>query len=307
MVHSIGSGKMAAIARILAQESVSHTITEDVGCNKLADQYIQREFWEADEANLLDEDDMHVFGLKPTTDPLNLVCCNKCKKPVRDSQFAVHAELCRSLSSVEVIAPKLNHGTKRKKPPAKERKKSSKVPGVQPTLAQEMKPSKTNGSHGSGPSGSRLNKQMQLTSSSRNGRKDGPLMMDTPEINSGFVDGAAGAEEPPLKHSKLLAADSQLILDQLGTAKGVNKNLFLNTQEALTCEFRTGSKMGSGKTSEHVVGCQIPRQVHNSNSPTRGVPAPMATKIYYSQRDQRIRSAINDLYKASSDECWSDG
>lgn len=28
-------------------------------------------------------------------------------------------------------------------------------------------------------------------------------MMDTSEINSGFVDRTAGAEEPPIKHSKL--------------------------------------------------------------------------------------------------------
>ncbi|KAK1395140.1 SCA7 domain-containing protein [Heracleum sosnowskyi] len=312
MVHSIGSGKMAAIARVLAQESVSQTNTEDVGSNKLAAQYTLRELWEADEANLLDEDDMNVFGLKPTTDPLNLVCCNACKKPVRDSQFAAHAALCRSLSSVEEIAPKLNHGTKRKKPPRKERKKSSKVPAVQPTLAQEMKPSKTVGSHGSAPSNSRLNKKMQLTSSSPNEPKgnapiaDGLLVMNSSGINSGFVDSAAGAEEPLLKHSKLLAADSQLILDHLGTAKGVNKNLFLNTQEAITCEYRNGSKTGSGKTSEHVVGYEMPRQVHNCYSPTRGVPAPLATKIYYCQRDQRIRSAISDLYKASTDECWSD-
>ncbi|XP_074359247.1 uncharacterized protein LOC141698451 isoform X3 [Apium graveolens] len=99
-----------------------------------------------------------------------------------------------------------------------------------------MKPSKTVGSHGSAPSGSRLKKQMQLTSSSCNGTKaqyfdfrlkncpraDEMLMMDTPEINSEFIDGAAGTEEPPLTYAKLLAADSQLILDQLGTAKEPN-------------------------------------------------------------------------------------
>lgn len=297
MVHSVGSGRMAAIARLLAPGNKLKTITEDVGYNKLAAQHTRRELWEADEANLLDEDDMHVFGLKPTTDPLNLVCCNACKKPVRASQFAAHAELCRSLSPVEEIVPKLSHGTRRKKPPAKERKKSSKVSA---------------GSHGSAPSRSRLKEQMQLTSSSPNDAKgnapcvDGLLMTDSSRVNAGLVDRAAGAEEPPSKRSKPLAADSQLIMDHLGTAKGVTKNMFLNTQEAFTCGYPNGSKIGRGKTSEHVVGHQMPRQVNDCYTPTRGVPAPLATKIYYSQRDQRLRSAISDLYKESTWECWND-
>ncbi|XP_074359246.1 uncharacterized protein LOC141698451 isoform X2 [Apium graveolens] len=115
-----------------------------------------------------------------------------------------------------------------------------------------MKPSKTVGSHGSAPSGSRLKKQMQLTSSSCNGTKaqyfdfrlkncpraDEMLMMDTPEINSEFIDGAAGTEEPPLTYAKLLAADSQLILDQLGTAKVSEPNIRTYWKSELT-EVRT--------------------------------------------------------------------
>lgn len=63
---------MAAMARLLAAESVSQTIAEDVGHQKLAAQYIHRELREADEANFLDEEDMLVFDSKPMTDPLNL-------------------------------------------------------------------------------------------------------------------------------------------------------------------------------------------------------------------------------------------
>ncbi|MBA0650292.1 hypothetical protein Goklo_017725 [Gossypium klotzschianum] len=73
MVCSLGSGRMAVMARLLEAGSISPSIAEEVGNKKLAAQYIYRELQEADEANLLDEEDMHVFGLKPMTDPLNLV------------------------------------------------------------------------------------------------------------------------------------------------------------------------------------------------------------------------------------------
>ncbi|KAJ0807470.1 hypothetical protein HanLR1_Chr00c1229g0797521 [Helianthus annuus] len=35
--------------------------------------------------------DMDVFGLRPMVDPLILVSCNSCKKPVKVSQYANHA------------------------------------------------------------------------------------------------------------------------------------------------------------------------------------------------------------------------
>ncbi|MED6106689.1 hypothetical protein PIB30_006633 [Stylosanthes scabra] len=35
--------------------------------------------------------DMHVYGQSPMIDLLQLVCCNFCKKPIKDSQYAIHA------------------------------------------------------------------------------------------------------------------------------------------------------------------------------------------------------------------------
>ncbi|KAI3505732.1 hypothetical protein L1887_27932 [Cichorium endivia] len=116
MVCSLGGGQMTTL---LEGGSTSQIMAEDLGCWKLAAQYIQREFKEADEVNLLDEEDMHVFGLRPMMDPLILVCCNSCKKPVKVSQYATHAEICKSLSSV--IETTKEPG--QKKPPRKERKK----------------------------------------------------------------------------------------------------------------------------------------------------------------------------------------
>ncbi|KAL3577600.1 hypothetical protein D5086_019104 [Populus alba] len=92
MVCSIGNGRMAVMARLLAAGSLLQNNAEEVSQQKLATQYICRELHEADEPNLLDEEDMHVFGLMPMTDPLDLVCCNACKKPVKASQYAAHAE-----------------------------------------------------------------------------------------------------------------------------------------------------------------------------------------------------------------------
>ncbi|KAL6971358.1 hypothetical protein U1Q18_031036 [Sarracenia purpurea var. burkii] len=123
MVCSLGNGRMAAMARLLAAGSFSQTIAEEIGNQKLAALYIQRELREADEANLLDEDDMHVFGLKPMTDPLHLVCCNACKKPIKVTQYAAHAVLCKTLSSTEEFASEIDGVTGHHKPPRKERKK----------------------------------------------------------------------------------------------------------------------------------------------------------------------------------------
>lgn len=51
------------------------------------------------------------------------VCCNSCKKPVKASQFVVHAERCSSLSFTEELFPDLDTGLGNRKPPRKGRKK----------------------------------------------------------------------------------------------------------------------------------------------------------------------------------------
>ncbi|XBI79309.1 hypothetical protein VPH35_088818 [Triticum aestivum] len=39
---------------------------------------------------------MHIFGSKPMADPLDLVRCDTCQKPVKASHYAPHAERCSS-------------------------------------------------------------------------------------------------------------------------------------------------------------------------------------------------------------------
>ncbi|KAL3675476.1 hypothetical protein R1sor_025424 [Riccia sorocarpa] len=53
---------------------------------------------EADESNLLSDDDMQVFGNHPVTDILKLVRCNICQKPLIERQFPRHYERCASLN-----------------------------------------------------------------------------------------------------------------------------------------------------------------------------------------------------------------
>jgi hypothetical protein len=85
---------MASVLKLVMMES--HATPDDLTGDKGAAQILHRQLFDAHEPNLLDEDDMHIFGSKPMADPLDLVFCNTCKKPIKASQYAVHAERCSS-------------------------------------------------------------------------------------------------------------------------------------------------------------------------------------------------------------------
>ncbi|KAL3675470.1 hypothetical protein R1sor_025418 [Riccia sorocarpa] len=55
---------------------------------------LRREEVEADQFNLLSDDDMQVFGNRPVTDILKLVRCTICQKPLIERQFPRHYERC---------------------------------------------------------------------------------------------------------------------------------------------------------------------------------------------------------------------
>ncbi|KAB5545311.1 hypothetical protein DKX38_013423 [Salix brachista] len=143
MVCSIGNGRMAVMARLLVAGRLSQNIAEEVSQQKFVTRYNCRELQESDEPNLLDEEDMHVFGLMPMTDPLDLVCCNACKKPVMASQYAAHAELCRLLNSAEEMTLELDGAIGCRKPPRKERKKLLTASSNQATSFGEQERSET--------------------------------------------------------------------------------------------------------------------------------------------------------------------
>ncbi|XP_071730407.1 uncharacterized protein [Rutidosis leptorrhynchoides] len=227
MVCSLAGGHMT---------TTSHIMSDNVGSWKLAAQYIQRELKEADELNLLDEEDMHVFGLRPMMDPLILVRCNSCKRPVKNSQYATHAEICKSLDSLVDSTKETDVVAVQKKPPRKERKKlqynTTKVAPV-------GKPQRCNASAAS----------------------------------------KFHAKEQSLKETSFPTQ-----------AKGR--------------QFQNKTRERSVKNFDNVTSHQNPTKLDNVQNDGRkrmlNDPAPLATKIYYSQRNQRLRSAIRNMYYRTS-------
>eukprot|EP00271_Cylindrocystis_brebissonii_P005567 TRINITY_DN17660_c1_g1_i1.p1 TRINITY_DN17660_c1_g1~~TRINITY_DN17660_c1_g1_i1.p1 ORF type:complete len:687 (-),score=129.77 TRINITY_DN17660_c1_g1_i1:170-2230(-) len=68
---------------------------------------VQAEVRHADEPNFLDEADMLIFGKLPLEDPLFLVTCNICQKPLKASHFSQHMERCHPASRFEQDAQQL--------------------------------------------------------------------------------------------------------------------------------------------------------------------------------------------------------
>lgn len=234
---------MTVMARILASGGFQQAVPEKAGYQKLVGQYIQKALLDADDPNLIDEEDMHVFDLNPLTDNLHLVCCNSCKKPVKASQFVVHAERCSSLSFTEELFPDLDTGLGNRKPPRKGRKKFVTAGNhVASTGAQErfaiVDASET------AVSTSQLDDPAGHTSSCLVEAKDSPVK----------ISGSIGEMIPLTKRPKLVAATTAQSSDYVRTAADIL--------------------------------------------------APLATKTYYSQRNNRLRAAISFMYhQTSTREC----
>ncbi|KAE8808569.1 SAGA-associated factor 11 [Hordeum vulgare] len=93
MVCMAGHFKMASVLKLMME---NHATPDEVINEKSASHILQKQLLSAHEPNLLDEDDMHIFGSKPMADPLDLVHCDTCQKPVKASHYAPHAERCTS-------------------------------------------------------------------------------------------------------------------------------------------------------------------------------------------------------------------
>lgn len=252
------------MARLLAAGSFSQTIAEGLSQQKLVAQYIHRELREADEANLLDEEDMHVFDLKPMDDPLDLVCCNSCKKPLKASQYAAHAELCKTLTCLGGVVSEPDAGAGNKKPQRRERKKLLSTYVNQAIKAGEQELSECRMVDETAVSEVFLDDQIRMNTLSTVDGKSTALVMDDSGVGPGNTDYSAGVMKRPSQHTKLLAAEHPLPYD-LQSATGITKKLCTSSQEA------------------------------NSY-----VPVPLATKIYYCQRSDLLRSDLARLYHESS-------
>ncbi|KAG8093161.1 hypothetical protein GUJ93_ZPchr0012g21406 [Zizania palustris] len=122
MVCMSGHFKMASVLKLVTMEN--YATPDDLISDKGAAQILHKQLFDAHEPNLLDDDDMHIFGSKPMADPLDLVCCNTCKKPIKASQYAVHAERCSSgnVNPNDSMGMGVDDDCGTKKPPKKGRK-----------------------------------------------------------------------------------------------------------------------------------------------------------------------------------------
>ncbi|XVE65678.1 hypothetical protein DITRI_Ditri08aG0019200 [Diplodiscus trichospermus] len=299
MVCSLGSGRMAVMARLLEAGSISPKIAEEVGNKKLATQYIYRELRGADEANLLDEEDMHVFGLKPTADPLNLVCCNACKKPVKASQYAAHEVLCRSLKTTEETILVLDGNAGHKKPPRKEKKKSLAAYANQLAQVAEQERSEVIDAVASE---SHMDGQIRMTSSLTMDAKRNSSCVDTAYMMDGSAVTAQNTDQsnslvPPSKRYKLIAGRLPLPNDP-NAASNVTK--ILDTDALYACRNSPVATVSESETPKD-------RQAHEHCLLTKDLPVPLCSKIYYSHRSSRLRIALSHQYSvASTKELCSD-
>ncbi|XP_048136156.1 uncharacterized protein LOC115748457 isoform X4 [Rhodamnia argentea] len=252
MVCPVGSGKMAVLARVLAGGSFSNTAEKEVSHQKLLAQHIFKEFREADEANLLDEEDMHVYGLKPMADQLHLVCCNACKKPIKASQYMAHADICRFLNSTQEAIAVPNGTGRGKRPPRKERKKSTTP----------------------------KNSASQVV----------PRSKDDPGVIPRNADESASQMRPPVKRSRLIAGEHMSETDDQETDSGITRSRDFLKESLPEQETKNGC----------AIGYKNPLQICTYSQLTQGTPLPLASKIYYSQRNNRLRSAISHLYYMTS-------
>ncbi|XP_042475781.1 uncharacterized protein LOC122057662 isoform X2 [Macadamia integrifolia] len=305
MVCTPGKWRMAAMVRLLETGNFSEITAEEVSHEKLAVQSIHRELREADEANLLEEEDMHVFDCKPLQDPLHLVCCNACKRPIKASQYAAHAERCRSFNSTEETGLELDGGTGHKKPPRKGRKK---LQTAQDQAARVVEQERSESVHADdhAVSDSTVDDQAGMNYSiSREIKRhsvsiDGAAVIDGSGLSPGITNYLAGVMSPSKRRTKLMAVEGLQPFDDLETTYGVAANMGISCQEAQTCgEFSKGSITGRGKPCDSV-RYRKPGQVPECRISTKDAPSPLATKVYNLQRNNHLRSALCHLYEAST-------
>ncbi|CAL9765878.1 unnamed protein product [Musa acuminata subsp. burmannicoides] len=240
MVCMLGRGRMAAMVRLLKVGSFQEITREEAINEKIATQSIDNEFHDADEANLLEEEDMHVFDCRPLTDPLHLVCCNACKKPIKASQYSAHAERCGPSNCMNDVLEK-DGGSSRKKPPRKGRKL------IQPS----------NG-----------NLQMTIIEQEKS------LLMD-----ANHVGGSA----------------SNIALDNHSRAIDASEI----TSGGCELEKKASSRRevpGNASSKYQSVTKFVEHGLVNNQHHRREAPAPLASKIYYSRGDHRLRWELCHLF-----------
>lgn len=131
-------------------------------------------------------------------------------------------------------------------------------------------------------------------------------MRNSSMVNPGPVDCSEGAILHQEENSKMLIVGNRQLLADFGAVNGVTKSWSANSREAIPVsgeDHQERSTAGSDNTGSRAVAVKIATQVQNFCSKAEDVPHPLATKMYYSQRVVRLRSALSYMYhEASSNE-----
>ncbi|BBG93230.1 hypothetical protein Prudu_001176 [Prunus dulcis] len=171
---------------------------------------------------------------------------------------------------------------------------------------------------------------------------DATYMMDGSGVSPGNTNGSTCVMLPPTKRSKMVAGEQLPLSDDIGIVSAVSK--LTSTQDACPCEakslicirllihcpvawsfsniqslylFKSPEDRDSSKGVISV--SEIPNdsalkykksgQALECCMPIKDCPLPLATKVYYSQKSNRLRSALCHLYHeavASTKELCSD-
>ncbi|XP_008799270.1 uncharacterized protein LOC103713978 isoform X4 [Phoenix dactylifera] len=209
--------------------------------------------------------DMHVFDCRPLTDPLHLVCCNACKKPVKASQYAAHAERCRSLNSVKDIVLELDGSAGHKKPPRKGRKILQATNCNQRKTVEEQEKSESMDGNVVGVSESNFDNQSGMLSSQSGESQRTPASVD---------------------HTTVLDAS------EIGTG-GREYYKISNAEREVPCNTLNRYQK-AGQILENGV---IHKEYLRSNA-----PVPLATKIYHLQGNNHLRLELGHLYREACAE-----
>ncbi|KAF4356063.1 hypothetical protein G4B88_015343 [Cannabis sativa] len=291
------------------------TIEEEAGHQKLAATLLYKELREADEPNFLDEEDMHVFGLKPMSDPLHLVCCNTCKRPVQASQYVAHAEFCRMVSSIEESMLDVTGSVGHRKAMRKEKRKPLNAYANQAILVREVERSKSIIVGDTVTAESRLNGKPGTNSSFTFDRKrnsaygDAEHLMHGSAISPGDDDNSAGVMTRALKRSKLMAgewlplSDASVVSNILSTHD--DYNCHISPKQTIAESGSPNDSIFGNKKPDQFNGCCLPIKVASTEEVCSGTANKKINDNVYqsqtsSQKDESLRQINTGLNSKDS-------
>ncbi|CAK9215671.1 unnamed protein product [Sphagnum troendelagicum] len=331
-LHEGGKGHMASMEKLLASGFPVEITAEEAAQEKAAVKTVQREMDEADEANLLEEEDMHVFDREPLTDRLGLVSCNMCKKPIKSSQYAAHAERCRSLTASDDLATELDDGAGHKKPLRKARKKllqvqDNHIAAGDTDRLRSLEDDDLCLPESACTSGAGYEDQPPTYGNTRGTKKvmnisEGTVVTalkvgrprKTPLPAPGEDGSGAGGAGPVSgvytdgvsaqhKRQKLTPEELDMMCGVVITQSGTC------CRRVLTCKLHTeeSKRAVAGRRRPFDVLLQELKATNNHSQfggkphDTVGVdPLPMATKVYYLRHHQRMRAVLGSLFRDAS-------